>query len=90
MTPERKAALNAHLNDVNEACERLPAEPMLNREQFRETLCHAQEALAAAEDIVLGSSLTLDLAMFLMARIQLAATNLNTAVAAYRASWSST
>ena len=82
--------MNAHLNDVNEACERLPADPPLNREQFRETLCHAQEALAAAEDIILGSSLTLDLAMFLMARIHLAALNLNTAVIAYRASWAST
>lgn len=75
---------------MNEACERLPADPPLNREQFRETLCRAQESLSAAEDIILGSSLSLDLAMFLMARVQLAATNLNTAVAAYRASWAST
>lgn len=90
MTPERKAALNAHLNDVNEACEILPADPPLTREQFREALCRAQEAISAAEDIILGSALTLDLAMFLMARVQLAATNLNTAVIAYRAAWAST
>lgn len=90
MTPQQMQDLNAHLICAAQACIRLPAEPPLPREQFRATLADAQRSLLAAECIVGEMDLNADTAAVFMQRVQLAATNLNTAVVAYRASWAST
>lgn len=90
MTPQQMQDLNADLSCVAKICLVLPAEPPLNREHFRAALIEGQRALIRAERIVGEMDLNADTAAVFMQRIQLAATNLNTAVIAYRASWAST
>lgn len=84
--------VNRHLRSVTEVLFELTSEAMPFREQFRAHVRRAQQCIVQAEAELSGcaeGALT-EVVMYCLARIQLAATNLNTAVAAYRAAWAST
>lgn len=86
------ALVDQHLGFVADACLALTSEDMLNREQLRACVRTAQRNIHEASQVILNAVVTMPphASAYLQARVQLAATNLNTAVAAYRAAWSST
>lgn len=79
LDPQKQIA--EHLGFVADAILALTGDEMLTREQFRMCVRTALRNLAEAERWAGASD---------QSRVHLAATNLNTAVAAYRASWAST
>lgn len=89
---ETVAIVDQHIGFVTDAIIALTSEDMLNREQFRACVRTAQHNLFRADAEVRKAIETMPphASAYLLARIQLAATNLNTAVIAYRASWAST
>lgn len=83
--------VDQHLSTVADAIRALISEDMLNREQFRAAVRTAYRCLVEADTALKRDCRMLDAPFAqLQARVQLAAINLNTAVAAYRAAWSST
>lgn len=84
--------VSQHLGVVADAILALTSDDPLSRGDFRACVRSAQHCITQAEAaLTKGMEGALnDVIMYCLARIQLAATNLGTAVAAYRAAWAST
>jgi len=90
--PQAITRINEHLSVVADVIRALTSDEMLHREALRAAVrsgyrCLVEAEIALAQNI---ESMTPHGGLYLQARIQLAATNLGTAVIAYRASWAST
>lgn len=84
--------INEHLGVVADVIRALTSDEMFHREAFRAAVrsgyrCLTEAEIALAQNI---EHMSPHGGLYLQARIQLAATNLGTAVAAYRAAWAST